>query len=82
MIGILAKPLPISHFALNFFKIFSACQESQAAFLDVHVRASPQADREKVGFLGLAVLLVFGQPQVYDGVQILTIAIGVHDEVS
>ncbi len=37
------------------------------------VRASPQADREKVGFLGLAVLLVFGQPQVYDGVQILTI---------
>ena len=48
----------------------------------MHARASPQADREKVGFLGLAVLLVFGQPQVYDGVQILTIAIGVHDEVS
>ena len=30
--------------------------------------ASPHLDREKVGFLSLAVLLVFGQPQVYDGV--------------
>ena len=48
----------------------------------MHVRASPLADRQKVGFLGLSGLLVFGQPQVYDGVQILTIAIGVHDEVS
>ncbi len=42
---------------------------------------SPLADREKVGFLGLSGLRVFGQPRVYDGVQILTIAIGVHDEV-
>ncbi len=42
----------------------------------------PTLDIEKVGFLALSGLLVFGQPQVYDGEQILTIAIGVHDEVS
>ncbi len=39
----------------EFPQKISACQESQALFQGMHVRASPLLDREKVGFLGLAV---------------------------